>query len=319
MAKKVYAIKEGFDKENNKKIVNVIVDTWAECQRYVTGVKGAKYKSFENIEDAKRFISDGGDILNKKENDYPKEGLHIYVDGSYNVSTEEYSYGMVAVENDVVLHIESGYSKSDDEVNIRQIAGELEGAIKAVEYALTLGKDQVVIFHDYIGIANHATGLWERKDKSSIEYYNKMQALMAAGIKVIFVKVDSHTGDFFNELVDEKCKEELGIPSEKVVESWLSRNVLRVYDNTVKKQISTIAPRGVKNLIVINKTNSEENDTIEDNIKVEEEISTERLLGRMEERKAIIINMLNSELPIEMIENYTKVSIREIENIRREM
>ena len=65
--------------------------------------------------------------------------------------------------------------------------------------------------------------------------------------------------------------------------------------------------------------NSEENDTIEDNIKVEEEISTERLLGRMEERKAIIINMLNSELPIEMIENYTKVSIREIENIRREM
>lgn len=319
MAKKVYAIKEGFDKENNKKIVNVIVNTWAECQRYVTGVKGAKYKSFENIEDAKRFISDGGNILNKKENNYPSEGLHIYVDGSYNVSTEEYSYGMVAVENDVVLHIESGYSKSDDEVNIRQIAGELEGAIKAVEYALTLGKDQVVIFHDYIGIANHATGLWERKDKSSIEYYNKMQALMAAGIKVIFVKVDSHTGDFFNELVDEKCKEELGIPSEKVVESWLSRNVLKVYDDTVKKQISTIAPRGAKNLIVINKTNSEENDTIVDNINVEEEISTERLLGRMEERKAIIINMLNSELPIEMIENYTKVSIREIENIRREM
>ena len=68
MAKKVYAIKEGFDKENNKKIVNVIVNTWAECQRYVTGVKGAKYKSFENIEDAKRFISDGGNILNKKEN-----------------------------------------------------------------------------------------------------------------------------------------------------------------------------------------------------------------------------------------------------------
>mgnify|MGYP006967275954 CR=1 FL=1 len=88
---------------------------------------------------------------------------------------------------------------------------------------------------------------------------------------------------------------------------------------TVKKQISTIAPRGIKNLIVINETNSEENATIVDNIKVEEEISTERLLGRMEERKAIIINMLNSELPIEMIENYTKVSIREIENIRREM
>ena len=56
------------------------------------------------------------------------------------------------------------------------------------------------------------------------------------------------------------------------MESWLRRNVLRVYDDTVKKQISTIAPRGVKNLIVINETNSEENATIVDNIKVEEEI-----------------------------------------------
>ena len=44
MAKKVYAIKEGFDSVNNKKIENIIVNTWAECLKYVKGVKGAKYK-----------------------------------------------------------------------------------------------------------------------------------------------------------------------------------------------------------------------------------------------------------------------------------
>jgi len=46
MGKKVYAIKEGFDIEKNIKIENKIVSTWAECLKYVKGVKGAKYKSF---------------------------------------------------------------------------------------------------------------------------------------------------------------------------------------------------------------------------------------------------------------------------------
>ena len=40
-----------------------------------------------------------------------------------------------------------------------------------------------------------------------------------------------------------------------------------------------------------------------------------------EKKKSIEIakKMLKEKVPIEMIENYTKVSIREIENIKREM
>ena len=139
MGKKVYAIKEGFNSSTNEKIENEIVNTWAECFKYVKGVKGAKYKSFEDISEAKKFLSDAGNILNKKDNTYPQDCLHIYVDGSYNASTSEYSYGMVAVKNDVVLHIDSGASKSDSARNIRQIAGELQGAIKGVQYALRSG------------------------------------------------------------------------------------------------------------------------------------------------------------------------------------
>ena len=47
---------------------------------------------------------------------------------------------------------------------------------------------------------------WERREESSIRYYNKMQELMKLGIEVIFVKVDSHTGELFNELADENVK-----------------------------------------------------------------------------------------------------------------
>lgn len=252
MAKKVYAIKEGFDFKNNKKVENKIVNTWAECLSYVKGVKGAKYKSFENIDDANKFLNDVSGTLKKEDNNYPKDCLHIYVDGSYSVATEEYSYGMVAVKNDVVLNIESGVGKGSSVKNIRQIAGELQGAIKGVEYALNQGENKVVIFHDYIGICYHATGFWERKEESSKQYYEEMQSLMNEGIEVIFVKVDSHTGDLFNELVDEKCKEQLGIESDKTVAKYLNSNLIKVANEKVKEEILKIAPMGIENLVIDN-------------------------------------------------------------------
>ena len=100
MGKKVYAIKEGFDFDNNIKIENKIVNTWAECLKYVKGVKGAKYKSFEDIKEAERFLNEGSKLLKKGVDKYPENCLHIYVDGSYSVSSKKYAYGLVAVRNE---------------------------------------------------------------------------------------------------------------------------------------------------------------------------------------------------------------------------
>lgn len=250
MAKKVYAIQSGFDFKNNKEIQNIIVNTWAECLNYVKGVKGAKYKSFENINDANEYLNEGNRMLKKSDENYPKDCLHVYVDGSYNSSDTRYSYGVVAVRNNVVEYIESNSEKDTSEKNIRQIAGELKGAIRAVEYALRKREKKLVLFHDYEGIAHHATGAWDRKEQSSMEYYSKMQELMNCGIEVIFVKVDSHTGDLFNELVDEECKKCLNINSDKVVEKWLNKNIIEVSSNEVKQQILEIAPNCDNNIII---------------------------------------------------------------------
>lgn len=256
MGKKVYAIKEGFDSKNNKKIENIIVNTWAECLSFVKGVKGAKYKSFEDINEANKFLNDGEKLLRKENNEHPLDCLHVYVDGSYSIATEEYSYGMVAMKNNVVLHIESGAGKNEAARNIRQIAGELEGAIKGVQYALSKGEKRVVIFHDYAGICYHATGFWERREESSKNYYMRMNELMNSGIEVIFVKVDSHTGDLFNELVDEKCKEKLGIDSDKTVSKWLSKNIIEVASQEVKEEIIKIAPGREDNIIIVKESNT---------------------------------------------------------------
>ena len=251
MGKKVYAIQSGFDFVRNKKVENIIVNTWDECLKYVKGVKGAKYKSFADINEAKEYLNQGQNMLKKSAGNYPKDCLHVYVDGSYSVFEERYSYGLVAVKDEVVQYIEAGSGKSDPERNIRQIAGELKGAERAVEYAIEHKEKKLVIFHDYEGIAHHATGAWARKDTSSIEYYEKMQSLMKTGIEIIFVKVDSHTGDLFNELVDEKCKECLGIPSDNVVEKWLQNDKILAANSTVKEAILSIAPDNEDNIIVL--------------------------------------------------------------------
>lgn len=251
MAKKVYAIQSGFDSEKNEKIENIIVDTWAECLRYVKGIKGAKYKSFENIKDANNYLNEGSRMLKKADENYPKDCLQAYVDGSYSAFDERYSYGVVIVKNNIVEYIESNAEKDISEKNVRQIAGELQGAIRAVEYAIRQGEKKLVLFHDYEGIAHHATGAWNRKEQSSMNYYNKMQELMNSGIEVIFVKVDSHTGDLFNELVDEKCKECLNINSDKTVEKWLKENIIEVSNKEVKNQIVSLAPKCENNIIII--------------------------------------------------------------------
>lgn len=292
MSKKYYAIKKGFDASSNKIIENEIVDSWAVCLKYVKGVKGAVYKSFENLPDANKFLFEGSKLLKKDDGNYPLDCLHVYVDGSYNATTEKYAYGVVAVKDNVIEYISSDSAKDNSKSNIRQIAGELEGSIKGVEYALSRGEKKVVIFHDYEGVRHHATGFWERREQSSIEYYNKMNELINKGIEVLFVKVDSHTGDLYNELVDEKCKEKLSIQSDKTIEKWLAKNILNVSNEDVKQEILKIAPLGNKNIIVKNLENIN-NETKTNSCRFEEIVS--KYLQSPVECSILIDNLNNEE------------------------
>ena len=293
MAKKVYAIKEGFNFATNEKVENLIVDTWAECQKYIKGVKGAKYKSFEDINEAKKFLSDGDGMLKKGKDSYPMDCLHIYVDGSYNITTEKYAYALVAVKNNIVEYIENGKSEDNSNKSIRQIAGELEATVRGVEYALRENEKKVVIFHDYAGIAHHATGFWERKEQSSINYYNKMRSFMDKGIEVIFVKVDSHTGDLYNEIADEKCKEALSIASNNEVYKYLGNNKIYVTNDLVKNQLKSLAMGRENNIISIKK---DEDDT---NINIsKEEVAIDNEINESKEIFERLKNVLN-KLPLE--------------------
>lgn len=79
---KYYAIKEGKKRG--------IFTSWDECKDYVSGFKGAVYKSFSSFDDAKNF-------LNNKEEELTDN--FAYVDGSYNPKTTEYSFGAILYYN----------------------------------------------------------------------------------------------------------------------------------------------------------------------------------------------------------------------------
>lgn len=258
MAKKIYAIKEGFDSQNNIKVVDKIVYSWDECLKYVKGVKGAKYKSFTSMEDVEEYLNMGSGFLKKGVDEYPLDKVQAYIDGSYNAASEKYSYGMVVVKEDVILHIENGASEDNSSKDIRQIAGELKGAIKALEYARDNGIKELILIHDYVGVCYHATGFWERKEESSKKYYADFNYLTEAnGIKVTFVKVDSHTGDLFNEMVDEFAKKAINVPLKGETSKLLKSQKIKVKNKAIKdKMMEIVVGEPSENIIVLEKSSS---------------------------------------------------------------
>ena len=115
MAEKYYAVKKG--------LKTGIFRTWDECKASVNGYSGAVYKSFQSEEEARSFLGLDGQMEEGAQN---PDWVEIYVDGSYNSATGEFSYGMVVLLGGQ----EETYSQSfrDEELaTMRNVAGEIKG------------------------------------------------------------------------------------------------------------------------------------------------------------------------------------------------
>ncbi|MBU3206923.1 ribonuclease H family protein [Clostridium algidicarnis] len=254
MGKKFYAIKEGYDSLKGQKVTNEIVTSWNQCLSYVKGVKSAKYKSFESLVEAENFLKSDSKLLKKGIDEYPKNIPQIYVDGSFNIVTGVYGYGFVVIIEDEIVYVEKGSGIEDNEKCSRQIAGELKAALKGTEYALKEGYKNIIIFHDYEGISHHATGYWERKGKSSQDYYNFMNyAMKENGLEIIFVKVDSHTLDLYNELADELAKSAAGVEIKNVFNKLLKKQEIKVINQHIIEDIGDIVSESSKENIKVSK------------------------------------------------------------------
>lgn len=134
------------------------------------------------------------------------DNLLLYVDGSYNHKKKIYSYGVVIVDNDTVIHTISGCGNDEMGLSMRNVTGEVLASIHAVKYAKDNNYKNITICYDYSGIEHWALKTWKRNNKLTQYYCSFMQDSMKE-INIKFVKIKSHSGDYYNEMVDKLAKE----------------------------------------------------------------------------------------------------------------
>ena len=179
--------------------------TWDECKEQVEGFKGAEYKSFKTRADAESYLVGNA----TDDNDY-RDILCAYVDGSFDVSTGRYGSGVVYVVNGEVIDTQNKCASHPDIVAMRNVAGEITASVMAMRYAIAGGYKDIVIFHDYEGIAKWCRGEW-KTEKEGTRLYKMFYDSVKTRLSVTFVKVEAHTGVEYNEMADRLAKESLGI------------------------------------------------------------------------------------------------------------
>ncbi len=215
MSKYYYAVKEG-------KMPGVY-KTWAECEKQVRGYSGAIYKKFPTYEEAFAFTNPNGvkvikDAKSKDKSRVEKEEEKLikqdhlseneaiaYVDGSFDLSNFTYSYGVVFITKGGKETF-SGRADDMELAQMRNVSGEIKGAMVAMEIAVTEGIDVLHLHFDYTGIRDWAEGNW-KTNKAGTKSYKKFYDSIKDKVDVKFIKVKAHSGIEYNEEADQLAKD----------------------------------------------------------------------------------------------------------------
>ena len=213
--KKIYAVRQG-------KTTGIFY-SWDECSASVNGYPGAEYKSFTTKEEANSYLENSFAVQIEEEKkdqkntalDGTESTLTAYVDGSFDPSIGKYAFGCILLTPDGEIIRESGNGQDPESLAIRNVAGEMLGAMYAVQWAVNHGYPSLTIYYDYEGIAKWAKGDWKAKNKRTQQYAEFMNGKRSY-IQLSFQKVKAHSGDHYNEEVDKLAKSALvngnGIP-----------------------------------------------------------------------------------------------------------
>ena len=213
MAKKFYAVKNGKTPG--------IFETWDECKKSVDGYSGAVFKSFKTKDEALAFLgiesSSNSGIPIDVDSSIASDSSCVdgciasdsscataYVDGSYNIATKEFGYGVVMFHNGEELHMSKSFSDAEM-ASMRNVAGEIFGSMAAMEYAVNHGITNLSIYYDYMGISKWCTGEW-KTNKEGTKAYKAYFDSLKDKIIIHFQKVKGHSGDEYNDLADELAK-----------------------------------------------------------------------------------------------------------------
>lgn len=202
--KKVYAVRKG------KK--TGLFQTWDACRASVDGYPGAEYKSFLSVEEAQAYLNRPADLLPGARSSAGTDGgkneedqVVAYVDGSFNKDIGRYAFGCVLIRPDGGIVRESGSGNDPESLQLRNVTGEMLGAMYAVRWCAVNGYPAVRICYDYMGIEMWAVGAW-RTNNSLTQKYAAFMKESGSRIRITFQKIAAHTGVEYNEEADKLAK-----------------------------------------------------------------------------------------------------------------
>lgn len=175
----------------------------------------------------------------------------IYVDGSFiNGAT---GYGAVVLKNGKVVDELCGSVDAAEVNGTRQVAGELIAVKEALAWCRAHSVDEVDIYYDYLGIEKWATGQWKTNQALTKEY---ARFVRACPIRIHWHKVDSHTGNRWNDRADALAKKGAGLvqssavagdliselveQTERWVEFLMVNGIEGAFDRTYNEQFARI-------------------------------------------------------------------------------
>lgn len=218
-----------------------IYDTWEEVLAETKGFQGASFKKCNTREELEKLLKinnyKGADseknALELRQTDFlsSTNTLNIYVDGSFCIKSNIYSYAFAVVEEGEISYYESGAEQCERVgKELSNNSSELKAAMEAVNFASKKGKKRIVLYHDNLQIRN----LVENPKPDVDGLWNKYSAYMNRKIKeenlsLNFTKVKAHNGNKFNEFVDNVAKSEMRLKRDGF-------DFLKKYDLDIKQK-----------------------------------------------------------------------------------
>jgi len=138
--------------------------------------------------------------------------LRAYVDGSYVDGKTGYGAIIVAGRDEVVRF--SGIVDGAD--GTRQVAGELQATMTVLAWCLDHQIAEITVYYDYEGIKKWASGEWRAKQAITQAY---VSFLRQCPIKIQWSKVESHSGDYWNDIADQLAKQGAQISPQTAIAS----------------------------------------------------------------------------------------------------
>lgn len=205
MPKKYYAVRKGRNPG--------IYENWEECKAQVNNFPGAEYKSFKTKPEARNYLTGNNKSTQTQNTTNPPplspDTATAYVDGSYDKETHRFSYGCIIFHKEEKTTHVKAYS-DPTWATMRNVAGEIMGAIKAMKWCVKNNITTLNLYYDYEGIEKWCTGAWQAKNSQTKKYKEIYDEITTKNsLAVNFHKVKAHTGDTYNEEADKLAKQAL--------------------------------------------------------------------------------------------------------------